>query len=43
MVDVSGRVDMPIHNAGWVAYEPIAAIREAAFDRMMAIAVKASL
>jgi NAD(P)-dependent dehydrogenase (short-subunit alcohol dehydrogenase family) len=38
-----GRIDGLIHNAGWVAYELIAAIREASFDRMMAIAVKAPL
>lgn len=40
---VRGRLDGLIHNAGWVAYEPIADIREELVDRMLAIAVKAPL
>ncbi|MCJ2094976.1 SDR family NAD(P)-dependent oxidoreductase [Methylobacterium sp. J-072] len=40
---VRGRLDAVIHNAGWVAYETIEAIREDAFDRMMDIAAKAPL
>lgn len=42
-VAVRGRLDGLIHNAGWVAYQRIEAIDEAAFDRMMTIAAKAPL
>lgn len=38
-----GRLDGLIHNAGWVAYQTIDDIEEAAFDHMMAIAAKAPL
>lgn len=38
-----GRLDILIHNAGWVAYERIGEIREESFDHMMAIAAKAPL
>lgn len=38
-----GRLDGLIHNAGWVAYQPIEQIEEDAFDRMMTIAAKAPL
>ncbi|WGF86741.1 SDR family NAD(P)-dependent oxidoreductase [Marinivivus vitaminiproducens] len=38
-----GRLDILIHNAGWVAYETIEAIRESSFDDMMTIAAKAPL
>ncbi|MCQ6261314.1 SDR family oxidoreductase [Alcanivorax sp. MM125-6] len=38
-----GRLDAVIHNAGWVAYQPVEAIVEDAFDRMMAVAAKAPL
>ncbi|MGO4840068.1 SDR family NAD(P)-dependent oxidoreductase, partial [Rhizobiaceae sp. 2RAB30] len=37
------RLDGLIHNAGWVAYQPVENIEEEAFDRMMAIAAKAPL
>lgn len=40
---VHGRLDAVIHNAGWVAYEPIVDLREASFDAMMAVAAKAPL
>jgi len=39
----TGRLDIVIHNAGWVGYEEIADIREEAFDEMMAVAAKAPL
>ena len=43
-VAVRGRLDGLIHNAGWVAYETIEEdLREESFDRMIAIAVGASL
>ena len=38
-----GRLDGLIHNAGWVAYQTIEEIEEAAFDRMMAVAAEAPL
>tara|TARA_A100001391_G_scaffold197792_3_gene178465 strand:+ start:8383 stop:9246 length:864 start_codon:yes stop_codon:yes gene_type:complete len=38
-----GRLDAVIHNAGWVAYQPVEAITEEAFDRIMAVAAKAPL
>ena len=38
-----GRLDILIHNAGWVGYEPVGQLREETFDRMMAITVKAGL
>lgn len=38
-----GRLDGVIHNAGWVAYQPVEDIEEAAFDHMMAIGAKAPL
>ena len=37
------RLDGVIHNAGWVAYQPVEEIEEEAFERMMAIAAKAPL
>ena len=40
---VAGRLDIIIHNAGWVGYEPVADIGEASFDHMMAIAAKTPL
>lgn len=40
---VQDRLDAVIHNAGWVAYEPIEELREASFDAMMAVAAKAPL
>ena len=40
---VCGRLDAIVHNAGWVAYEPIEELREASFDAMMAVAAKAPL
>ena len=40
---VSGRLDAVIHNAGWVAYERVEAVREASFDHMMAVMAKAPL
>lgn len=40
---VRGRLDAVIHNAGWVAYELVEAIREDSFDRMIDIAAKAPL
>lgn len=40
---LAGRLDGIIHNAGWVAYEPIAELRETSFDRMMDIAAKAPM
>jgi len=46
LADISnqqGRLDILIHNAGWVGYEPIEQLREETFDRMMAITVKAGL
>lgn len=40
---LAGRLDILIHNAGWVGYEPVAGINEASFDHMMAIAAKTPL
>lgn len=40
---VAGRLEILIHNAGWVGYEPIADIGESSFDHMMAIAAKTPL
>ena len=40
---VRGRLDAIIHNAGWVAYEPVDRLSEAAFDNMMAVTAKAPL
>ncbi|MFF6013322.1 SDR family NAD(P)-dependent oxidoreductase [Rahnella sp. R3(2024)] len=42
-LNVAGRLDAVIHNAGWVAYENIESIEERSFDHMMAIAAKAPL
>jgi NAD(P)-dependent dehydrogenase (short-subunit alcohol dehydrogenase family) len=42
-LQVAGRLDALIHNAGWVAYENIESIEESSFDHMMAIAAKAPL
>jgi NAD(P)-dependent dehydrogenase (short-subunit alcohol dehydrogenase family) len=42
-IEVRGRLDALIHNAGWVAYERIEDLREASFDRMMTIMAKAPL
>lgn len=42
-LNVAGRLDAVIHNAGWVAYENIESIEEHSFDHMMAIAAKAPL
>jgi NAD(P)-dependent dehydrogenase (short-subunit alcohol dehydrogenase family) len=42
-LDVAGRLDAVIHNAGWVAYEKIEMIEERSFDRMMTVTAKASL
>ena len=38
-----GRLDILIHNAGWVGYQPIEALDEAFLDRMTALGVGASL
>ena len=38
-----GRLDGVIHNAGWVAYQPVEEIEEEPFDRIMTIAAKAPL
>ncbi|MCB1354673.1 MAG: SDR family NAD(P)-dependent oxidoreductase [Rhodobacteraceae bacterium] len=38
-----GRLDAVIHNAGWVGHERIGEVREASFDRMMAVMAKAPL
>jgi len=38
-----GRLDVIVHNAGWVEYQPIAALEEDRFDHMMTIAAKAPL
>lgn len=43
VLQVAGRLDALIHNAGWVAYESIESIEESSFDHMMAIAAKAPL
>jgi NAD(P)-dependent dehydrogenase (short-subunit alcohol dehydrogenase family) len=42
-LNVNGRLDAVIHNAGWVDYEPVEELEEASFDRMMTIAAKAPL
>lgn len=42
-IEVRGRLDGLIHNAGWVAYQMIEDVEEGAFDRMMTIAAKAPL
>ena len=42
-LNVAGRLDAVIHNAGWVAYENIESVEEHSFDHMMAIAAKAPL
>ncbi|MGO2345779.1 MAG: SDR family NAD(P)-dependent oxidoreductase [Providencia sp.] len=38
-----GRIDAVIHNAGWVAYQPIMELSEDEFDRMLSITTKAPL
>ncbi|OEZ00312.1 MULTISPECIES: SDR family NAD(P)-dependent oxidoreductase [Stenotrophomonas] len=38
-----GRIDFIIHNAGWVEYQQIDALKEDHFDYMMTIAAKAPL
>ena len=43
ILHLAGRLDILIHNAGWVGYEPVADIGEASFDHMMAIAAKTPL
>jgi NAD(P)-dependent dehydrogenase (short-subunit alcohol dehydrogenase family) len=40
---LAGRLDVIIHNAGWVGYEAVVDIGEASFDHMMAIAAKTPL
>lgn len=42
-LDVRGRLDAVIHNAGWVAYEPIEELQEASFDQMITVMAKAPL
>lgn len=42
-IAVRGRLDGFIHNAGWVAYQVIKDVEEAAFDHMMTIGAKAPL
>lgn len=42
-IEVRGRLDGVIHNAGWVAYQTIEEVQEESFDRMMTIAAKAPL
>lgn len=38
-----GRLDIVIHNAGWVAYQPIEELEEHALDRMIALGVETPL
>lgn len=38
-----GRLDFIIHNAGWVDYQPIEALDDDHFDRMMTLAAKTPL
>lgn len=38
-----GRLDVILHNAGWVEYQQIEAVDEDRFDHMMAVAAKAPL
>jgi NAD(P)-dependent dehydrogenase (short-subunit alcohol dehydrogenase family) len=38
-----GRLDFIIHNAGWVEYQPIEALDDDHFDRMMTLAAKTPL
>ncbi|HCM61482.1 MAG TPA: short-chain dehydrogenase [Morganella sp. (in: Bacteria)] len=38
-----GRLDAIVHNAGWVAYQPVTELTENEFDTMMAITAKAPL
>ena len=38
-----GRLDVILHNAGWVEYQKIDAVDEDRFDHMMAVAAKAPL
>jgi len=38
-----GRLDVILHNAGWVEYQQIDAVDEDRFDHMMAVAAKAPL
>lgn len=38
-----GRLDFIIHNAGWVEYQPIEALDDEHFDRMMTLAAKTPL
>ncbi|WP_196774379.1 SDR family NAD(P)-dependent oxidoreductase [Rhodovulum sp. MB263] len=42
-LEMRGRLDAVIHNAGWVAYERIENLEEASFDHMMTIMAKAPL
>lgn len=42
-IELCGRLDALIHNAGWVAYERIEELKEPSFDHMMAVTAKAPL
>ncbi|MEN6670362.1 SDR family NAD(P)-dependent oxidoreductase [Psychrobacter sp. B38] len=42
-LQVKGRLDALIHNAGWVAHAEVESITESAFDHMMDVSAKAPL
>lgn len=42
-LEVNGRLDAVIHNAGWVGYERIDELQETSFDHLMAVMAKAPL
>ncbi|QCJ70601.1 short-chain dehydrogenase [Providencia heimbachae] len=43
VIQQAGQLNAVIHNAGWVAYQPIEQLEEEAFDHMLSIATKAPL
>lgn len=43
IIEKYGRLDAVIHNAGWVAYQPIEELDEESFEHMISIATKAPI
>jgi len=43
VLDDHGRLDILIHNAGWVGYQPIEALEPTFLDRMLTLGIHASL
>nr|WP_312385887.1 SDR family oxidoreductase [Stenotrophomonas geniculata] len=43
LLQVHGRIDFLIHNAGWVEYQPLEAIEDEALEQMLCLAAKTPL